>query len=359
MSKKSKFLDIVEDEPKNDFYFSQPENSNQQKKLEEDEEFWEKLEKNIDTKSNAKKIKSQAYYNGMLVPGPPFGIEPSSKSLIDKASSFFDFSQAKLLCSIGTEEELKDTQSSEIAFAGRSNVGKSSLINSIVNGPLSVTSSTPGRTRRIFIYNISNVLNLVDLPGYGYAEGNEEQIREWNKLIEIYIKNRRNLRKLYHLIDSRYDLFQNDKVFLQNLSDFGIPTQIVLTKCDQVKHEDLCKRIEKLYEHIEKFSNVFPQIIPTSASNNSGIDELQAQIIRVSGLIEIGYFLSKDEKAKFEREHKEHAKYAMEEQRKLEERAKTLQNRKKFKQSDKEKERMEKIENELKKKKQNTIIGLD
>jgi GTP-binding protein len=258
-----------------------------------DDNFWTALSTHV-SKKKTSRIWSQTFYKGRSVPGPLYGISTASQWILEKSATFFDYKECVMAHSVGTETELPRIRIPEFCFAGRSNVGKSSLINAMVGGPACVTSSTPGRTRRINMFHIRELISVVDLPGYGYAEGNEEKISEWVDLLKLYLTKRSNLQKCYHLIDCRYDLFQSDKIFLETMRKFGISVQFVLTKCDEISHEALYKRMESLYKVCDKEPMVAPIIIPTSSRELTGIDELQAQTIIGSGLLETKYFLPRE-----------------------------------------------------------------
>ena len=128
----------------------------------------------------------------------------------------------------------------EIAFAGRSNVGKSSLINALTGRKsLARTSHTPGRTQELIYFGNDGALRLVDMPGYGYAEAPKAKVVEWTKLIHAYLKGRANLARVYVLIDARHGLKDSDQPALDALGEAAVSHQIVLTKADQLKPKDL------------------------------------------------------------------------------------------------------------------------
>ncbi|EFC45022.1 predicted protein, partial [Naegleria gruberi] len=137
----------------------------------------------------------------------------------------------------GTVEEFPEPNEKmpQIAFAGRSNVGKSSLLNSIVDSDrLARVSSTPGHTKRINYFNMHDMLYVVDLPGYGYAEGNKEKIKGWNTVLRQYCTENTVLRRVFILLDARYGIYEQDCEFMDMLEESGVPYQIILTKCDKV-----------------------------------------------------------------------------------------------------------------------------
>jgi GTP-binding protein len=170
----------------------------------------------------------------------------------------------------------------EIAFAGRSNVGKSSLINALTGRKsLARTSHTPGRTQELIYFGNDSALRLVDMPGYGYAEAPKAKVVEWTKLIHAYLKGRANLARVYVLVDARHGLKESDQPALEALGEAAVSHQIVLTKADQLKAKDLEDRLAEISAVISKRAAAFPEILMTSALKGQGIDELRAAIARL------------------------------------------------------------------------------
>lgn len=171
----------------------------------------------------------------------------------------------------------------EVAFAGRSNVGKSSLLNAITGRKaLARTSNTPGRTRELNFFNLNDRLRLVDLPGYGYARASKKESSGWNRLIRDYLKGRVTLRRVCLLIDSRHGLKDNDAEIMKMLDIAAVPYQIVLTKTDKIKPTDLDKLMAKTAEKIARRPAAFPLIAATSSEKGSGIPELRAGLAQLA-----------------------------------------------------------------------------
>ena len=173
----------------------------------------------------------------------------------------------------GITSTLPDNKYPEIAFAGKSNVGKSSLINGLLNRKsLARTSATPGKTQTINFYNVNDELYLVDLPGYGYAKVSEAEKVKWGQLIERYLHNSKQLKAVFLLIDIRHEPSANDRMMYDWVVDMGYNPIIIATKLDKIKRS----QIQKQMKLIKTTLNLVPGtiIIPFSATTKQGRDEI-------------------------------------------------------------------------------------
>jgi GTP-binding protein len=167
----------------------------------------------------------------------------------------------------------------EIAFAGRSNVGKSSLLNRLVRRKaFARVSNTPGRTREINFFKVNGAFVLVDLPGYGYARVSKTRRAEWRPLIEEYLRQSASLRGIVQLLDARHDPTDDDRVMFDLLADIGVPTIVVVTKTDKVAAPKVRERLHALAVELELDEH---QVIPFSAVTGSGRDELAEAVVEL------------------------------------------------------------------------------
>jgi GTP-binding protein len=181
-------------------------------------------------------------------------------------------------------ETLPPMAGTEVAFAGRSNVGKSSLINALTGrNALARTSHTPGRTQElIFFEGPKNAeFRLVDMPGYGYASAPKAKVASWTSLIHKYLQGRSNLARVYVLIDSRHGLKDVDLDVLKTLDKSAVSYQVVLTKADQVKAAELEGRIETVAAALKTHPAAFPELLVTSSRTGAGMPQLRAAMVRL------------------------------------------------------------------------------
>jgi GTP-binding protein len=181
-------------------------------------------------------------------------------------------------------ETLPPMAGMEVAFAGRSNVGKSSLINALTGrNALARTSHTPGRTQELIFFESpkGSEFRLVDMPGYGYASAPKVKIASWTKLIYNFLQGRATLARVYVLIDSRHGIKDVDLDVLKSLDRSAVSYQIVMTKADQVKKAELDKTMEETRATLRKHPAAFPEILVTSSRYGAGMVELRAAMMRL------------------------------------------------------------------------------
>ena len=167
----------------------------------------------------------------------------------------------------------------EVAFAGRSNVGKSSLINALTGrGQLARTSQTPGRTQQINLFDLGARLILVDLPGYGFAQAPKPKVDAWQKLVRTYLRGRSSLVRACVLVDARHGLKEADRGFMTLLGEAAVAYQLVLTKVDQVRPGALEELIESLEAELARKPGAHPGVVATSAREGTGIERLRAAL---------------------------------------------------------------------------------
>jgi GTP-binding protein len=205
-------------------------------------------------------------------PDDPF-LESGRKLFAGAADFFWAADSLKSLPPMGAME---------IAFAGRSNVGKSSLINALTGRTtLARTSHTPGRTQQLNFFDIGGRLALIDMPGYGYAAVAKNKVEAWTQLIHDYLRGRANLARVYVLIDARHGIKPVDEGVLETLGTAAVSYQVVLTKADELKKGELERRMAETAAAIARRAAAFPEILPTSSRTGFGIPELRAGVARL------------------------------------------------------------------------------
>ncbi|HYB09722.1 MAG TPA: ribosome biogenesis GTP-binding protein YihA/YsxC [Alphaproteobacteria bacterium] len=208
---------------------------------------------------------------------------PADPAAVIEAGRRLFASQCNFVFGATSADNLPEASLPEIAFLGRSNVGKSSLINALTGRKsLARTSHTPGRTRQLNFFELGGRVLLVDMPGYGYAKASKRESAAWRKLIGAYFRGRPNLRRLFLLIDARHGFKANDRETMKLLDDAAVSFQIVLTKSDKT-HKDAVAAISRdIDAELADHAAARPKPIVTSASSGEGIEILRASIAELA-----------------------------------------------------------------------------
>lgn len=189
-----------------------------------------------------------------------------------------NYNKAEFEMSFGTSSQLPESTVCEIAFAGRSNVGKSSLINKLLNRKnLARISSVPGKTVTINFFKVDGV-RFVDLPGYGYAKVSAGEKRRWSDLMEGYFSSGRNIGLVIQLVDMRHPVTKDDFMMMDYMSEYGFRFVVAATKSDKLNKSEYRNRQERLKEELSAYEGI--EIIPFSSANGQGVDELKSLIER-------------------------------------------------------------------------------
>ena len=208
--------------------------------------------------------------------------KPHSDELIEKGRLLFS-GTADFVMGAVSLDSLPDADRCEVAFAGRSNVGKSSLINALTGRKtLARTSNTPGRTQQLNFFHLGEERDtpfyLVDLPGYGYAKVSKTEVAAWTELLKEYLQGRPNLRRVFLLIDGRHGLKENDKDIMKMLDVSAVSYQLVLTKMDKVKKQERDHLLKKVSEEAKKYVACHPVVLKTSAHKSEGLEEVRTEV---------------------------------------------------------------------------------
>jgi GTP-binding protein len=208
--------------------------------------------------------------------------EAEAQARLERGRKLFA-QECRFVTGAATPEGVPEAVLTEVAFAGRSNVGKSSLINALTGRKtLAKVSRTPGRTRQINFFDLGGRLMLADLPGYGYAEAGKREIAAWNRTIDAYLRGRAQLRRVCLLIDARLGLTARDRETMKELDRTAVAYQVVLTKTDKISPPALARLRERLAGELAEHPAAHPDIIATSAHDGRGIAELRAELAELA-----------------------------------------------------------------------------
>ena len=207
-----------------------------------------------------------------------FKLEEYRVAEIEQANTLF-LKGTSFMLSVASLSQLPPDNLPEVAFAGRSKVGKSSLINALTKQKnLAKASNTPGRTQQLNYFNLAGKLYLVDMPGYGYAQAPDGLVKKWQQMILTYLQGRANLKRVFLLIDSRHGLKKNDLEIMDLLDKAAVTYQIVLTKTDKISTTALDKVFNETALVLKKHAAAHVRILPTSSEKGIGLDALRVEI---------------------------------------------------------------------------------
>ena len=208
-------------------------------------------------------------------------LEEQTEKLKKEANALF-IEKPTFLRGVASVDQLPTTNVDEFAFAGRSNVGKSSLINAVtgVRG-LARASNTPGRTQELNFFDANKQFFIVDLPGYGYAAAPEKMVQAWTRLIHDYLRGRVQLKRVFLLVDSRHGLKDVDVKIMKMLDAAAVSYQIILTKIDKISKVQCDKVFAETVEKAKSHVAAYPEILVTSSEKNIGIEAVRAQFVKV------------------------------------------------------------------------------
>ena len=209
----------------------------------------------------------------------PFPLTPEPDAPAREAGRMLFATGAEFLKGVVAMDGLPPDNRIEVCFAGRSNVGKSSLINAVTGRKaLARASNTPGRTQEINFFTLADSHYLVDLPGYGYANAPLATVRKWQALLKAYLSGRATLRRAFLLIDHRHGVKDVDAEIMALLDSAAVPFQVVLTKADKVKQKDHDRVLAQVRAALARHPAAFPELVVTSSEKGDGIETLRAII---------------------------------------------------------------------------------
>ena len=208
-----------------------------------------------------------------------FSVAPSPEPEVLERARVLFAGETDFLKGVVAMDGLPPADRIEVCFAGRSNVGKSSLINALTGRKaLARTSNTPGRTQEINFFTLADSHYIVDLPGYGFAEAPLPVVEKWQRLLKAYLSGRQTLRRVFVLIDARHGIKQVDQDILTRLNQSAVTFQVVLTKTDKLKKGQIDKVVEQVSDGLSKHPAAFPEIVLTSSEKGDGIPILRSII---------------------------------------------------------------------------------
>ena len=213
--------------------------------------------------------------------------EEAAQAFAEKSASKLFSGRVDFLLSAPQLKFLPDPKVPEIAFCGRSNVGKSSLLNALTERrSIARASVTPGRTQELNIFEVGEptLFRLVDMPGYGFAKAPPKVVDKWKKLVRTYLKGRVVLNRTLLLVDSRHGLKEVDREMMTMLDETAVSYRVVMTKADKIKASELAKTVAKVEEEARKHSAAFPIVHVTSSEKGMGIAELRAAVVADAGV---------------------------------------------------------------------------
>lgn len=207
-----------------------------------------------------------------------FATPKYNQESLKEAEAFFK-QPCTFVLGVAKLEQLPLTEMPEVAFAGRSNVGKSSIINALTGKKgLAKTSNTPGRTQQLNYFNLVDKIHIVDLPGYGFAQAPESMVKQWQNLIFAYLQGRVNLKRVFVLIDSRHGIKKVDLEIMEMLDKAAVTYQIVLTKTDKISEKALEKVLAETQKIIKDHAAAYVTVLATSSEKKTGLNELRHEI---------------------------------------------------------------------------------
>jgi GTP-binding protein len=213
----------------------------------------------------------------------PFSLAPEPDAITTEVGRKLFASGADFLKGVVAMDGLPPADRIEVCFAGRSNVGKSTLINALTGRKaLARASNTPGRTQEINFFTLTERYYLVDLPGYGYAEAPVAVVQKWQKLLKAYLSGRATLRRAFVLIDTRHGAKQVDEEIMTLLDSAAVPFQVVMTKADKVRPKERDEALARTRAALAKHPAAYPEIILTSSEIGEGIPTLRATIASIT-----------------------------------------------------------------------------